>query len=190
MSFQSVIFSELNSHCTLSLGAKLNGYGKHEIIHHLERFFNAQNDGGSLQKEFEDTLPAIDLRPILQKHSKLLSAMRKAVPNSRFGSTRDNYCYNRCRGAIVEAKKAILEDGNKLVAANQWSSCLDYLVASIKNAEQFMVWNDAGNNKERDDLRKGLNKMYGTVEQSLGFGIGEEEQGKLEKLRVYFAEKS
>ena len=131
-------------------------------------------------------LPAIDLNPMFQKHSKLMSAMKKSVPNSRFGSMRDNYCYNRCRPTIIAAKAAILEDGKKLIAANQWKSCLHYLVKSIQNAEQFMIWDDARNNKERDDLNKELEKMYMAVEKTLGFEVDNETQEKLARLTAYF----
>ena len=47
------------------------------------------------QDAVESFLPAADLEPLLLDLQKAVNAIRKALPNSRFGSSADHYGFKR-----------------------------------------------------------------------------------------------
>ena len=62
---------------------------------------------GTLQPEqIMQKLPGADLQPLLDECQRLVNAIRRHLPNSRYGSCTDNYGYKRCAAANNAAARA------------------------------------------------------------------------------------
>lgn len=61
-----------------------------------------------LRAEFTATIPKPDLEAIKKNLDKLQRDYGKAFPNTRYGSSYDNYAYNRVRGPLAKFKASNL----------------------------------------------------------------------------------
>ena len=57
----------------------------------------------------EGALPPPDVAPALANAEKMVNAVYRALPNTRWGSSRDDFCYRRCAGHVSNAKQALLK---------------------------------------------------------------------------------
>lgn len=166
--------------------SRLNACDKHQIIAALELLFNQEPNGSELAKKFENKLPKPSLDGIFKRHNVLINAIGKAQPYTRYGSSRDDYCYKRCRSAVNIAKNAIIEDGKNLMMSKEWDTCLEYLVVTIKNIDRFPIWDSNANNKATGDLKKNLKKWYDKVKKGLGSeNLNEVQRQRLQQLDEY-----
>ena len=197
--------SNKNAIMSSSLLARLSACDKHQIIAALEALLKSQPDGRALATTLEQLLPKpnqVESFPRLQhqqhnrtlqkentfkRHKALVAAIRKAQPRTRYGSSRDNYCYKRCRPAINAAKKAIVADGKALMNSKDWDSCLEYLVVEMERFDEFPEWDDAGNNTAVRDLKKMMKTWHGKVKKGLGAKVTPIQQKRLDKVAAYLA---
>merc|ERR1712154_387006 len=103
---------------------------KQQIIASLELLLNEQENALELVKEFEELLPRPNIESIFKRHNVLINAISKAQPWTRYGSNRDDYCFKRCRGSINTAKRAIVEDGKKIMDTKEYDTALEYIIVS------------------------------------------------------------
>ena len=71
-------------------------------------------------------LPSADLEPVLKECEKLVNAIRRALPNSRWGSCTDHFGYKRCASAVNTAKRKILEGAKQFKGAKQWATAKEW----------------------------------------------------------------
>ena len=67
-------------------------------------------------------LPSADLEPMLKECEKLVNAIRRALPNSRWGSCTDHFGYKRCASAVNTAKRKSFRAPSSLKGAKQWAA--------------------------------------------------------------------
>lgn len=79
---------------------------------------------------------------------------RKALPNSRFGSSADHYGYKRAASANNACKKYIVDHAGVFKKAKQWPAAHEFAVAMLKiNMIDFDVPEDnAARNKVKEVL--------------------------------------
>ena len=171
-----------------SLFSRLSACDKQQIIGTLERLLNEQKDGKLLAKRFEDLLPKPSLERIFQRHSVLIKAISKAQPWTKYGSSRDDYCFRRCRSAINTAKKAIIEDGKQLIQCQDWDTCLEYLVVEMGNIKQFPQWDNDSNNSAVRDLQKKLRVWHGKVKKGLSGEMSKVQQQRMDVVTAYLSQ--
>ena len=90
---------------TKEIKNQLKTLEKNQII---DIFMELLNKHESLTNETLELIPKPDLSAMFKKHEKLIKAIERAKPNSRFGSTSDNYSYKRCKSAISHARTAMI----------------------------------------------------------------------------------
>eukprot|EP00483_Globobulimina_turgida_P010544 UN10565 len=165
--------------------SRLNACDKNQIIAALQLLLNKQENGSELAKEFEELLPKPSLQTVFKRHTVLINAISKAQPNSRYGSSRDNYCFKRCRSSVNTAKKAIIQDGKNIMQSKDWDTCLEYLIVESNNINKFPVWDDASNNCAVRDLKKKLKVWYGKVTKGLGKKMNNVQQKRVTQLDLF-----
>mmetsp|Transcript_9366 Transcript_9366/g.15110 ORF Transcript_9366/g.15110 Transcript_9366/m.15110 type:complete len:387 (+) Transcript_9366:43-1203(+) len=170
-----------------ALMSKLNASDKCQIIAALELLFEQQENGKSLADTFEALLPKPSLEDAFRRHNALIAAIGKAQPWTRYGSSRDSYCFKRCRSAINTAKKAILEDGKSIIDSKEWTAALEFLVVTIANIDKFPVWDCDANNAAVRDLNKKMKVWFGKVKTGLGQNADAVQQKRLQKVEQYVA---
>eukprot|EP00485_Elphidium_margaritaceum_P016087 CAMPEP_0202729314 /NCGR_PEP_ID=MMETSP1385-20130828/186067_1 /ASSEMBLY_ACC=CAM_ASM_000861 /TAXON_ID=933848 /ORGANISM="Elphidium margaritaceum" /LENGTH=393 /DNA_ID=CAMNT_0049395573 /DNA_START=763 /DNA_END=1944 /DNA_ORIENTATION=+ len=184
--------SKKNSVIDNALRSRLNACNKSQIIDALEMLFNEQSStqqGSELAQQLAELLPRPSLQDTFARHKTLINAIYKAVPNTRWGSSRDDYSFKRCRGSVNTAKKTILQDGKRVMDSKEWNSCLEFLIVTSKNIDEFPTWNSAGNNTAKQDLKKKCKLWHEKVKKELGANISDTQKKQLQQLTVFFAEK-
>ena len=103
--------------------------------------------------------PMPDLGALLDERHKLVKAIYKAVPNSRFGSQRDDYCYARCASAVAAAKTALLKPVTQYKACKQWDVALAYAEGALPIAREMPQWDHENNNSARNGVIEALQEL-------------------------------
>ena len=90
-----------------SLTRKLSALQKQDLIDIIKRcvYFGQTPTSATLQ----DSIPKPNVKEFAKEMKRLLSAVRKSVPNSRWGSRRDHYCFLRCQAALNEFARVASE---------------------------------------------------------------------------------
>lgn len=113
----------------------------------------------------ESILPAPDLTPLLAEGTRLSSAIRKALPNTRWGSSTDHYGYKRCSSAVQECKKFILENAKAFKQAKQWECSRDYCVRMAPVAKSMVRFDVESDTKVRTTVIEQLKKFREEAEK-------------------------
>lgn len=104
-------------------------------------------------------LPSPDLKPVAEALQKANNAIRKSLPNSRYGSCTDDFGYRRCATHVVAFKKLIAEEAKTLEAAGAWMTVLDFCVLAEEEAEKSVVWDNDKKNSWRGTVDKNLKRL-------------------------------
>tara|TARA_B110000503_G_scaffold140470_1_gene231435 strand:+ start:250 stop:591 length:342 start_codon:yes stop_codon:yes gene_type:complete len=105
------------------------------------------------------------LTPLLAEGTRLSSAIRKALPNTRWGSSTDHYEYKRCSSAVQECKKFILENAKAFKQAKQWECSRDYCVRMAPVAESMVRFDVESDTKVRTMVIEQLKKFREEAEK-------------------------
>ncbi|GAQ79119.1 hypothetical protein KFL_000240510 [Klebsormidium nitens] len=109
-----------------------------------------------LQARVLENLPKPDLAKKLKRLDQLERNIWRAMPNTRFGSGRDAFCYRRCSVHVGALKKAILEEGKNLVTSAAWPTVLEYVLSAAQNAASAPTWDDSSKNNQKSLTFKAL----------------------------------
>lgn len=90
---------------------------------------------------------------------KANAAIRKSLPNSRFWSGTDAFCYRRCAAHVTAFKKMIAEEGKTLEMAGHWPTVLRYYVLSWTEADQSVTWDEPRHHPWRGVVQKNLDRL-------------------------------
>ena len=92
---------------TAALSRKLSALQKEDLVEIIKRavYFGKVPTFSSLDAE----MPRPNVKEFAKEVKKLKSAVMKAVPRSRWGSTRDHYCFLRCQPALNDFAKVAQE---------------------------------------------------------------------------------
>jgi len=106
--------------------------------------------GSVLPAEVESLLPAPDMSAYTKEGERLCNAIRRALPNSRWGSCTDHYGYKRCASAANAAKKYIVDHAKVFKSSKQWPAALEYANAMLPVANGMVEFDLAADCKARD----------------------------------------
>ena len=113
-------------------------------------------------------LPSADLEPILAECEKCVKAIRRALPNSRWGSCTDNYGYKRCKSAVATAKRKLLEGAKQFKTSKQWATAKDFATRALPIARDMVVFDHHDNNGARTAAIDALTKLREEAASKLG----------------------
>ena len=91
-----------------------------------------------------------------QELEKLVKAISRALPNSRWGSCTDNYGYKRCASACNTAKRKFLEGVKQYKSSKQWGAAKEFADRALPIARQMVVFDHDGNNGARSAVLTAL----------------------------------
>jgi hypothetical protein len=108
----------------------------------------------------EAVMPAPDMEPLFKEGQRLANAIRRALPNSRWGSCTDHYGYKRCASANNACKKFICDHAKSFKAAKQWPASRDYAEGMLDIANGMVHFNCPDDNKARDAAIGALTALH------------------------------
>ena len=118
--------------------------------------------------DIEGVLPAPDMSTYVKEGERLSTAIRRALPNSRWGSCTDHYGYKRCASANNACKKYILDNAKVFKAAKQWPTALEYAAAMLPVARGMVSFDLPDDCKARDAAIATLTALKAEAEGKLG----------------------
>uniref|UniRef100_A0A7S3FDN9 Uncharacterized protein n=1 Tax=Haptolina ericina TaxID=156174 RepID=A0A7S3FDN9_9EUKA len=125
-------------------------------------------DGGHVADEaVVKLIPSADLDPMLKECEKLVNAIRRALPNSRWGSCTDHFGYKRCASAVNTAKRKLLEGAKQFKGAKQWSTAKEYSERALPIARDMVVFDCVDDNGARNTVISELQKLQQEAEAQM-----------------------
>ena len=124
-------------------------------------------DGNLMPEVLEPIIPKPDLKPLFDEGDRLTSAIFKALPNSRYGSSTDHYGYKRCASANAACKRHIVEHAKQFKSAKQWDVLRDYSVGMTPVAEAMVEFDQPNDNKNRTTCIDTLKKFKAEADAKL-----------------------
>ena len=94
-----------------------------------------------------------------QELEKLVKAISRALPNSRWGSCTDNYGYKRCASACNTAKRKFLEGVKQYKSSKQWGAAKEFADRALPIAHQMVVFDNEANNGARSAVLAALKTL-------------------------------
>eukprot|EP00741_Cyanophora_paradoxa_P010600 tig00020537_g10244.t1 len=95
----------------------------------VEMVTNFAKDHAVIREHFENlgAAPAADVEGMRKELEDLYCKMKKAFPQARYGSNRDNFAYKRVKPSLVIIKEYILKHGQEIVKGQNWPSVVSFL---------------------------------------------------------------
>jgi hypothetical protein len=124
--------------------------------------------GAVSPEKIESLLPAPDMSAYVKEGERLSAAIRRALPNSRFGSSTDHYGYKRCASANNACKKYIVDNAKLFKSAKQWQAAREYAVAMLPVARGMVEFQVPGDCKARNSAIDNLTSLKAEAESKLG----------------------
>ncbi len=110
----------------------------------------------SLEDKIGELMPQPDLSPMEEKLAYLKRNVFKTLPNTRLGSRTDSLAYNRASTHLLALKKAVVDQGKQLMAAQQWASVVDHTVMAWGHVKATPIWDNPPHNNVRKQCLKAL----------------------------------
>lgn len=133
-----------NAHAPLS--KQLQAYSTQQLASLLDKLVTTHPE---LENEVRNSMPSPDLKPLEDNLKSLRSNVMCALPTTRWGSSRDSYCYRRCKLHLDIFKKSCLEQGRLLVRTEAWASVLQYVTSSWRIVYQLPSWEESAHNEHK-----------------------------------------
>lgn len=128
------------------LSKQLLAHSTEQLANMLDKLVTSHPE---LEEEVRDSLPAPDLKPLEENLKSLRKNVMSALPTTRWGSSRDSYCYRRCKLHLDIFKKSCVEQGRLLVRSEAWSSVLRYVTSAWRVIYQLPVWDEPAHNEHK-----------------------------------------
>ena len=119
-------------------------------------------------EKVETLLPSPDMSAYVKEGERLSAAIRRALPNSRYGSCTDHYGYKRCASANNACKKYIVDNAKVFKSAKQWQAALEYAMAMLPVAQGMVDFDLPEDCKARNAAIDQLTSLMTEAESRLG----------------------
>ncbi|XP_074653437.1 uncharacterized protein LOC141907628 [Tubulanus polymorphus] len=114
------------------------------------------NKHPDIEDEIRECLPAPDLKPLEDKLKYLEKNIFKSFPNTRWGSSRDAFCYRRVKTHLDAFKKTCSDQGRSLVQSHSWDSVVEYTCIAWYYINRLPVWDNSIHNKSQTQCYRNL----------------------------------
>lgn len=122
-------------------------------------------------EKVETLLPSPDMSAYVKEGERLSAAIRRALPNSRYGSCTDHYGYKRCASANNACKKYIVDNAKVFKSAKQWQAALEYAMAMLPVAQGMVDFDLPEDCKARNAAIDQLTSLMTEAESRLGIAV-------------------
>ncbi|XP_076325339.1 uncharacterized protein LOC143233233 [Tachypleus tridentatus] len=135
-----------------------------------------------LKKVVGERLPSPDLQPLENNLNNLQRNIYKSFPNTRWGSSRDAFCYRRVRIHLEAFKKACVQQGRQLIESQQWGSAVDYVMLAWNYVKHLPDWDESTHNCIKAQCFKTLSTQCMTSVKKMAMDM-EEVEDIIERLQ-------
>jgi len=109
-----------------------------------------------IKDDVRNLMPEPDLIVMEDSLNYLKRNIFKSLPNTRLESKTDSMAYSRVSTHLMAFKKAVLDQGKRLVDAQSWVSVLDHSVMAWAYVRSTPVWDNSSHNNARKQCFKAL----------------------------------
>jgi len=152
-------------HKVTPLESALNPLSKEQFVGIVCSFFQKHPE---FEDEIMGMLPQPDQTEIFKELEKLERQYGRLFPNTRFGSSHDNYSYNRVVKGLGPFKKKLLDHGVHLKASKSWVPLLNYVGRAITFAVDMPQWDNEEKNKSRNSAIKSVDSYGKAAVKGIG----------------------
>jgi len=134
----------------------------------LSKVIMALFDNGTVSADaLELVLPQPDMEPLFSEGRRLVQLIRRALPNSRWGSSTNAFGYKRAASANNAAKKYIVDNAKVFRTSKQWASAISYVEGMLEVAKDMEVFDQPEHYKARTTAIETLVKLRMDAEAKL-----------------------
>ena len=127
--------------------------------------------GSVTPAKVESLLPAPDMSAYVKEGERLSAAIRRALPNTRWGSCTDHFGYKRCTSANNACKKYIVDNAKLFKSAKQWQAAREYATAMLPVARGMVDFDLPEDCKARNATIDTLTSLKSEAESKLGIAV-------------------
>lgn len=106
--------------------------------------------------EEEIALPSPDISNLLENLERCKSSIFKSFPNSRWGSSRDAFCYRRVKTHLDSFTKSCIDQGKQLESFESWTALIEYILKAWEIVDELPHWDNPDHNKTKNRCFKTL----------------------------------
>lgn len=137
-----------------ALSVTLNGLTKAQLVELVNTLVSERHP--DLEQELRSLVPEPDLTELEKKLEYLQRNIYKSFPYTRYGSSRDAFCYRRVNTHLAAFKKECVNQGNTLVSSQLWESSVNYVLMAWKYVDGMPNWDNPAHNKSKEQCFKSL----------------------------------
>lgn len=137
-----------------ALSVTLNGLTKAQLVDLVNTLVAERHP--DLEQELRGLIPEPDLSELEEKLKYLQRNIYKSFPYTRYGSSRDAFCYRRVNTHLAAFKKECVSQGQTLVASQLWDSAVNYVLMAWSYVDGMPDWDNPSHNKSKEQCFKGL----------------------------------
>lgn len=134
----------------------------------------------SAVRDVENMPPNPELLRLENKLKAFSKDITKAFPWTKYGSSRDAFCYRRVKGHLNVFKRECLEQCKVFVDAKQWKQAIKYILIAWQYVDQLPRWDDPKHNKLNEQCYKKLSSY-------LANSLKKEKEFEKRELESYIA---
>ncbi|XP_013383684.1 tethering factor for nuclear proteasome STS1 isoform X2 [Lingula anatina] len=112
-----------------------------------------------LEQEIKAIIPSPDLTRMEDKLHQAERNIYKSFPNTRWGSSRDAFCFRRVKTHLEAFKKVCLDQGRVLLAAQAYEAVINYCLIAWEYVERLPNWDDYAHNKSKEQCFRTLSSQ-------------------------------
>ncbi len=116
----------------------------------------------SAASDAQNIAPNTEMIRLENKLKAFSKDITKAFPWTKYGSSRDAFCYRRVRGHLAVFKRELLEQCKAFVDQLQWKNVIDYIVIAWPYVDQLPRWDDPSHDKINEQCYKKLTSYLNT----------------------------
>ncbi|XP_070548257.1 uncharacterized protein [Ptychodera flava] len=137
----------------VALSTQLGGLTRQQLV---DMMVSLKDSHPELEQEIRELMPAPDLTSMEQRLDSLQHNIYKAFPYTRWGSSRDAFCYRRVKVHLTAFKKECVDQGKTLMKSEFWETVIDYALMAWKFVEKLPDWDNPAHNGLKDQCFKSL----------------------------------
>lgn len=109
-----------------------------------------------IQQDIERLLPTPDVTPLLDNLEYFRHNIYKSLPQSKWGTSRDAFCFRRVKTHVDNFKTTCITQGKQLLESESFDAAIEYILKSADYVERLPDWENAAHNKAKQQCFRGL----------------------------------
>lgn len=137
----------------MSIFRRLSALSSEQLADLVDNLINKHPD---LKEEVEKSLPKPDISHLIENLEYFRKNVFKSLPNSRWGSSRDAFCFRRVKTHVENFKSSCISQGKQLQDTGFWESSLEYILEAWECVSNLPDWDNVAHNKSKEMCYRNL----------------------------------